>query len=78
MALISPREIFIQALKQEAAYIVLLHNHPSGDPTPSEDDIRITNRITKAAMLLEFELVDHIIIGDCAYYSYKEHKRILY
>ena len=75
-AYVSPREIFSRAFEYGAVLLILLHNHPSGDPTPSEDDIRITNRITKAAMLLEFELVDHIIIGDNNYYSFKEEQQI--
>jgi DNA repair protein RadC len=54
-----------------------LHNHPSGDPFPSEDDIKITHRIKKGAEILELELVDHIIIGDNQYYSFKEEGRML-
>lgn len=75
-AYVSPRDIFIQALKHEAVLFILLHNHPSGDPTPSEDDIRITNRVEKGANLLDLQLVDHIIIGDNKYYSFKENKQL--
>ena len=75
-AYVSPREIFRYAFDYEAVMIILLHNHPSGDPTPSEDDIRITNRIEKGAQILQFDLVDHIIIGDNTYYSFKENERI--
>lgn len=73
---VSPREIFRYAFEYEAVMIILLHNHPSGDPTPSEDDLRITNRIEKGAQILQLELVDHIIIGDNTYYSFKENERI--
>lgn len=75
-AYVSPREIFSKAFEFGAVLLILLHNHPSGDPTPSEEDVRITNRITKGALLLELELVDHIIIGDNQYYSFKERQQI--
>lgn len=73
-AYVSPREIFRQAFDYEAVMIILLHNHPSGDPTPSNDDILITKRIEKGAQILELQLVDHIIIGDNRYYSFKENE----
>lgn len=69
MSLVSPRELFIEALKKGAVYIVLLHNHPSGDPTPSKEDISITKRIKEVGKLLGVELLDHIIIGDNCYIS---------
>ena len=75
-AYVSPREIFRYAFEYEAVMIILLHNHPSGDPTPSDEDLRITNRIEKGAQILQLELVDHIIIGDNTYYSFKENERI--
>ena len=71
-AYVSPRDIFRYAFDYEAVMLILLHNHPSGDPAPSEDDVRITRRIEKGALILEVELVDHIIIGDNRYYSFKE------
>ena len=71
-AYVSPREIFRHAFDYEAVMIILLHNHPSGDPLPSEDDIRITRRVEKGAGILELQLVDHIIIGDKNYFSFKE------
>ena len=73
-AFASPREIFRYAFDYEAVMIILLHNHPSGDPMPSEDDIRITKRIEKGAGILELKLVDHIIIGDNTYFSFKENE----
>ena len=71
-ALISPREIFIQALRRGAVRIVLLHNHPSGDPRPSNEDIASTRQIKKAGELLGIALTDHMIIGDLCYCSLKE------
>lgn len=71
-SLLSPREIFISALRAQAVHILLVHNHPSGDPTPSKDDILITQRIQEASKIMNIPLVDHIIIGDNSYMSLKE------
>ncbi len=71
-SLISPREIFLEALHKEAVYIVLLHNHPSGDPTPSNEDIQATRRVRESGKLLGIQLADHIVIGDGTYMSMKE------
>ena len=71
-SLISPREIYILALEKEAVYLFLVHNHPSGDPTPSNDDFVMTNRIKESGRLLGIELLDHIIIGDQNYISFIE------
>lgn len=71
-SMLSPREIFREALRQEAVNIILLHNHPSGDPTPSTQDIEITKRIQQIGQLMNIPLVDHIIIGDNSYRSFKE------
>lgn len=73
-SLISPREIFIEALKRQAVSIVLLHNHPSGDPMPSEEDILLTQRIQRAGELIGIELLDHIVIGNNCYISLNEEK----
>ena len=73
-SLISPRELFIEALGKSAVSIILLHNHPSGDPTPSENDIFITKRIQEAGKLIGIELLDHIIIGNNCYMSFAEAK----
>ena len=75
-AYISPREVFRCAFEYEAVMFILLHNHPSGDPNPSDDDVRITRRIEKGAQILQLDLVDHIIIGDNKYYSFKENQLI--
>ncbi len=66
-----PREIFVSALKKNGASIILLHNHPSGDPTPSREDILTTERIAKAGLLLGIPLNDHIILGQNTYISLK-------
>lgn len=72
-SLLSSREVFVQALKDRASNVMLLHNHPSGDPVPSEQDILITNKIKEAGLLLDIPLIDHIIIGSGCYISLKEH-----
>lgn len=71
-AVISAREIFIEALRYHAVHILLLHNHPSGDATPSFEDIQITQQIMEASRLMNILLVDHIIIGDNTFTSLKE------
>ncbi len=71
-SLVSPREIFMEALEHEAVYIILLHNHPSGDPTPSREDIALTKRIKEAGNLMDIKLLDHIIIGEHKYISFAE------
>lgn len=63
-SLISPREIFIEAIRNQAVSIILLHNHPSGIPDPSREDIALTMRVKNAGAMLGIELLDHIIIGD--------------
>ncbi len=68
----SPREIFYNALKHKAVSIIVLHNHPSGDPTPSKEDIVLTQRIKETGSLVGIPLLDHIIIGDNRYISIKE------
>lgn len=71
-AVASPREIYLEALRYQAVNIVLLHNHPSGDPEPSRDDMLITRRILGAGQMLGITLVDHIVIGNHSYTSMKE------
>jgi DNA repair protein RadC len=61
--LVHPREVFRAAIVGNAASILLLHNHPSGDPTPSEADIKVTRDLIRAGQLLKISVVDHIIIG---------------
>lgn len=71
-SLISSREIFIQALKCRACNLMLLHNHPSGDPHPSSADVEITKKIKEAGELMDIPLIDHIVVGDGCYISFKE------
>ena len=71
-SLLSTRDVFIRALKVRASHIMLLHNHPSGDPKPSRQDILITRKIKEAGELMDIPLVDHIILGDGIYTSLKE------
>lgn len=70
--LVSPRDLFIEALQKNAVSIILLHNHPSGDPTPSKEDILMTKRVKEAGSLIGIELLDHIIIGNNCYTSLSE------
>lgn len=71
-SLVSPREIFLEALRYQAVTIGLVHNHPSGDPTPSREDVLITRRIKEAGELLGIYLLDHVIIGDTKFCSMKK------
>lgn len=71
-SLLSPREVFINAFQGKAANIMLLHNHPGGNPTPSENDLRITERVREVGQMVDIPLFDHIIIGDNSYFSFQE------
>ncbi|WP_339059924.1 DNA repair protein RadC [Tepidibacillus marianensis] len=71
-SIVHPREVFKPAIKKSASSIIVAHNHPSGDPTPSREDIDITKRLVKAGELLGIEVLDHVIIGDERYISLKE------
>lgn len=71
-SIVHPREVFKTAVKRSAASIILVHNHPSGDPSPSKEDIQTSNRLIQAGSILGIEVLDHIIIGDGRYCSMKE------
>ena len=71
-ALISPREVFLSALLHKSVNIFLIHNHPSGDPTPSFEDYKVTERIAVSGKLLGIELLDHIVLGKGSYSSFSE------
>ncbi len=71
-AIVHPREVFLEAIKNSSASIIICHNHPSGDPTPSKEDINITNRLKECGKILGIEVLDHIIIGNGIYVSLKE------
>ncbi len=70
--LVHPREVFEPAIKYFAAYIIVGHNHPSGDPAPSEDDLEVTKRLFEAGKILGIDIMDHIVIAKTSYYSFKE------
>lgn len=75
-SIVHPREIFNPAIKKNANSIILIHNHPSGDPVPSNEDIEITNRLIDAGNLLGIRVLDHIVIGFDRYISFKEENLI--
>ena len=66
-----PREVFVDAVRRSAGSVVFIHNHPSGDPSPSDADIQTTKRLMEAGMILGIPVLDHIIIGDGEYISMK-------
>ena len=71
-SIVHPREVFARAIKRSAAAMILVHNHPSGDPTPSQEDINITRRLVEVGRLVGIEVLDHLIIGDGVFSSLKE------
>ena len=71
-SIVHPREIFREAAAGGAAAIVLFHNHPSGDPEPSRDDRRLTERLIAAGVVMGIDVLDHIILGDARYFSFRE------
>lgn len=75
-SLVHPREVFKEAIHSHAAQVIIAHNHPSGDPEPSEDDLTLTKRLVEAGKILGIEVVDHVIITNRAYFSFKEKKLI--
>ncbi len=75
-SLVHPREVFRTAAMHRAAAIVLFHNHPSGDPTPSVDDVALTERLQQAGSLMGIEVLDHLVLADTRYFSFKETGRL--
>ncbi len=75
-SIVHPREVFKSAIKSNAACVILVHNHPSGDSTPSRDDEAVTRRLYDAGELVGISVVDHIIIGEKSYYSFKDNNKI--
>lgn len=71
-AIVHPREVIGPALRIGAAAILVLHNHPSGDPTPSAEDLAVTRRLSEACELVGIPLMDHLVVGDHRYYSFLE------
>ena len=72
--LVHPREVFEPALKYSAAQIIAAHNHPSGDPKPSEDDMELTKRLVEAGKMMGIEIMDHVIVSKNSHFSFKEEK----
>ena len=70
-SVVHPREVFKEAISASAASVILVHNHPSGDSTPSEDDIKLTKRLAEAGEIMGIDVLDHIIMGDKEYLSLK-------
>lgn len=71
-SIVHPREVFREAAKRSAASIILTHNHPSGDPSPSQEDIHVTRRLVEAGKIMGIEVLDHLIIGNRKFVSLKE------
>jgi DNA repair protein RadC len=74
--IVQPRDVFREAILGAAASVVAFHNHPSGDPQPSPSDVELTRRLAAAGVLMGIELVDHIVLGDSRYCSFKEMGRL--
>jgi len=72
-SIVHPREVFQPAIRKSANAVVLIHNHPSGHPEPSTEDKRVTERLIEAGQLMGIQVLDHIVIGDLNYFSFKEH-----
>ncbi len=75
-SIVHPREVFREAIAVGAAGLALFHNHPSGDPEPSGDDIRLTARMVAAGILMGIDVIDHVILADARYHSFKEEGRL--
>jgi len=73
---VHPREVIKPAIKDSAASVIFIHNHPSGDPEPSTDDIEITNRLCKSFSILGINVLDHIIVAESGYFSFKQKQMI--
>ena len=71
-SIVHPREVFCSAVRESAGAVVLVHNHPSGDPAPSEEDVAVTRRLVQASELIGIRVLDHVIVGDGCYTSFKE------
>jgi len=73
-SIVHPREVFQPAIAVSAASLILAHNHPSGDPTPSEEDLAITRRLVEAGRIIGIDILDHVVVAKDAYASFKERK----
>jgi len=75
-SLVHPREVFTRAIGKRTSAVILAHNHPSGETSPSYEDISITNRLCQAGKILAIDVIDHIIFTDKEFYSFKDHELI--
>jgi DNA repair protein RadC len=71
-SIVHPRELFLEAIRHSAAAVIVVHNHPSGDPAPSPEDVEVTRRLRDAGQILGIELLDHVVLGDGRWVSLKE------
>jgi DNA repair protein RadC len=74
--IVEPRDVFREAAMGGASAVVVFHNHPSGDPTPSPNDVELTWRLKAAGTLMGIPLIDHVILGDARYFSFKETRNL--
>jgi DNA repair protein RadC len=74
-SLVHPREVFGPAVREEPRALIVAHNHPSGDPEPSEEDLAVTRRLVEAGKILGVPLLDHVVIGDRSFVSIRERIR---
>jgi DNA repair protein RadC len=75
-SIVHPREVYKGAILSNSASVIFMHNHPSGDPEPSIDDMEITNRLKKAGDILGIDVLDHIIVSSGGFYSFRQHNLI--
>ena len=75
-AILHPREVFKPAIKHSASKIILVHNHPSGNPKPSQEDLEITKQLIEAGKLIDIKILDHVIVGSGEWWSWVEEKKI--
>ena len=75
-SLVHPREVFRSAIRSAAAALVLVHNHPSGDPEPSAEDLSVTHRLVEAGEIVGIRIVDHVVVADRGFYSFQEHGQL--
>jgi DNA repair protein RadC len=71
---VHPREVFKQAIRQSASGVILAHNHPSGDSVPSDEDLYLTERLVEAGQIIGIHVIDHIIVGEDSYYSFRDNE----
>jgi DNA repair protein RadC len=75
-SIVHPREVFAEVIKNKAASVIFIHNHPSGDPEPSEDDLLLTKRLVESGKILGIEVIDHIIVAKDSFFSFKNKELI--